>query len=107
MFDHRHTCLSKIAKVSSGSTPPRAQSDRYFSNAGTPWVKTGDLNNSVISDTSEKLTQYALDESRSRIFPAGTVLVAMFCGICPNWRTGFLSGSGATQLGITAREVDC
>ncbi len=106
MFDHRHTCLSKIAKVSSGSTPPRAQSDRYFSNAGTPWVKTGDLNNSVISDTSEKLTQYALDESRSRIFPAGTVLVAMYGGFRQIGRTGLLSVPAAINQAISAIELD-
>ncbi|MGX8013689.1 restriction endonuclease subunit S [Mesorhizobium sp. ORM8.1] len=106
MSDHRHTRLSKIAKVSSGSTPPRAQSKRYFSNVGTAWVKTGDLNNSIISDTDEKLTQFAIDESRSRIFPAGTVLVAMYGGFRQIGRTGLLSIPAAINQAISAIELD-
>jgi type I restriction enzyme S subunit len=106
MLNQRHTHLGKIAKISSGSTPSRALSDRYYSDVGTPWVKTGDLNNSTISDTSEKLTQLAIDESRARIFPAGTVLVAMYGGFRQIGRTGLLSMSAAINQALSAIELD-
>ena len=55
--------LVEIAKIKSGSTPLRSKGDLYFSNDGTPWIKTLDLNNSMISDSHERITDVALSET--------------------------------------------
>ena len=51
------TNLAEIAKIKSGSTPLRSEGSRYFSDTGTPWVKTLDLNNGEIFFTENALSE--------------------------------------------------
>ena len=43
-----------------------------------PWVKSGDLNDSIVYSTSEFISEEGLASSAARILPQGTVLVAMY-----------------------------
>jgi type I restriction enzyme S subunit len=92
--------------VKSGGTPSRALDDRYFLNGKWPWVKTMDLTNSEISFTSERITDAALEESSCRLFPPGTVLVAMYGGFKQIGRTGLLREESAVNQAISAIELD-
>lgn len=63
--------------VSSGGTPSRAVAE-YWTGGTIPWVKTTEVNYTVISETSEHITQPGLDNSAAKILPVGTILLAMY-----------------------------
>jgi type I restriction enzyme S subunit len=68
--------ISKIAKVYSGGTPNRKIPE--FWNGDIPWIKTGEVNYQLITDTEERITQLGLQKSATRLFPKGSILVAMY-----------------------------
>ncbi len=68
--------IGDVADTTSGGTPSRKYPE-YFQ--GTiPWVKSGELGDGFISWTEEKITDDALRNSSAKLFPAGTVLVALY-----------------------------
>ncbi len=70
------TELGKVATWGSGGTPSRKHPEYY---GGTiPWLKTGELNDSEIYDSEEKITENALKNSSAKIYPEDTVVVAMY-----------------------------
>ncbi|MBB2681746.1 UNVERIFIED_ORG: type I restriction enzyme S subunit [Rhizobium esperanzae] len=68
--------MGEIGEWSSGGTPSRARPDYY--GGDIPWVKTGDLEDRVLLDTPEKITQAGLRNSSAKLFPSGTLLIAMY-----------------------------
>ena len=102
----QRTTLGEIGSVKSGGTPARSQHDRYFLNGKWPWVKTMDLTNSEISVTDELITDVALEESSCKLFPPGTLLVAMYGGFKQIGRTGLLQKESAVNQAISAIELD-
>lgn len=94
--------ISDLASVTSGATPPRSLGERYFQRGTIPWVKTLDLNNSVIKTTDEAVTEHALRETSIRLNPAGTVLVAMYGGYAQIGRTGYLMYPATTNQALSA-----
>lgn len=96
-----NTKLQNIAKIKSGSTPLRAKGTRYFTQNGTPWVKTLDLNNSEIHITDEEITDLALKETSCTLFPANTVLVAMYGGFNQIGRTGLITKPSASNQALS------
>ncbi|MBZ3934930.1 restriction endonuclease subunit S [Methanimicrococcus blatticola] len=70
------TNLGSIAKWGSGGTPSRKNPEFY---SGTiPWIKTGELSDSFIYDSEEKINQDAIDKSSAKLFPKNSVLIAMY-----------------------------
>ncbi|MDF4613646.1 restriction endonuclease subunit S [Vibrio parahaemolyticus] len=69
--------LGELFKVTSGGTPSRKKSE-YYDGGDIHWVKTGDLHNKYVRSASEFITQEGLDGSSARLYPKGTVLVAMY-----------------------------
>ncbi len=63
--------------IAGGGTPLRSVA-AYWDRGTIPWVKTGEVNYSVIMGTSEHITQEGLDNSSARLLPPGTLLIAMF-----------------------------
>lgn len=63
--------------IAGGGTPLRSV-DAYWSGGTIPWVKTGEVNYSVIRSTEERITQAGMDNSSARLLPPGTLLIAMF-----------------------------
>ena len=102
----RESTLGQIGTIKSGSTPERAKHDRYFIGGRWPWVKTMDLTNDLIELTDERITDDALNESSCRLFPVGTVLVAMYGGYKQIGRTGVLTTHSAVNQAISAIELD-
>ena len=70
------TTLGKIGTWQSGATPSRMRKDYYGGNI--PWLKTGDLNDGLITDIPEFITQKALDETSVKLNPIGSILIAMY-----------------------------
>ena len=77
-----------------------------LSQGNVPWVKTLDLNNSEIHFTDERVTQAALSETSLQLYPAGSVLVAMYGGYNQIGRTGLLSIPAAVNQALTAIRPD-
>ncbi|GHE36769.1 hypothetical protein GCM10017673_44120 [Streptosporangium violaceochromogenes] len=69
--------LGDSHSVSSGGTPSRTVAE-YWVGGTIPWVKTTEINYSIIMSTSEHITERGLNESAAKILPAGTVLLAMY-----------------------------
>lgn len=69
--------IKEFAETGSGATPSRSKQE-YFKNGDIPWVKTGELKDSFINDTEEHITELALKETSLRLFPANTLLIAMY-----------------------------
>lgn len=69
--------FGSLFKVTSGGTPSRSV-DEYYEDGQIPWVKTGDLHNKYVEQASEYITEAGLKSSSTRLYPAGTVLVAMY-----------------------------
>ena len=70
------TSLEKIASWGSGGTPSRNVA-RYFQGS-IPWIKTGELENKFIREAEEHITEEALNNSSAKIFPKGSVGIAMY-----------------------------
>ena len=69
--------LGDICFTTSGGTPSRKNTE-YYKNGTIPWVKSGELENNIIFHTEEYITQTGLDNSSAKIFPAGTLLIALY-----------------------------
>lgn len=63
--------------VVSGGTPSRSNT-AYWADGAIPWVKTTEVNYSVITETEEHITRAGLDESAAKVLQPGTVLMAMY-----------------------------
>ena len=68
--------MGQIGDWGAGSTPHRSNIEYY--NGDILWLKTGELNNSVVYDTEEKITQKALSECSLRLNRVGDILIAMY-----------------------------
>lgn len=69
--------VGDIAQVGSGTTPKRGRAD-YWDGGTVPWVTSGAVSSGVIREPSELVTETALRETSLRLWPAGTLLVAMY-----------------------------
>lgn len=81
--------VDEIFKTSSGGTPSRQKESEYFGGE-INWVKTGELKDSFIYDSEEKITENGLKKSSAKMFPPNTLLMAMY-------------GVNIGQLGISVK----
>ncbi|WP_418795073.1 restriction endonuclease subunit S [Phocaeicola plebeius] len=70
------TTLGNIGIWQSGGTPSRSNKSYYGGNI--PWLKTGDLNDGLIINIPESITEEAVANSSAKINPTGSVLMAMY-----------------------------
>jgi len=68
--------MGQIGDWGAGSTPQRGNANYY--NGNILWLKTGELNNGIIYDTEEKITQKAFQDCSLRMNKIGDVLIAMY-----------------------------
>ena len=70
------TNINKVCITKSGGTPSRKNSE-YF--GGTiPWIKSGELNDSIITSCEESITKLGLEQSNASLYPKNTILMAMY-----------------------------
>lgn len=69
--------LGDIGIWEAGSTPNRTNS-KYYLNGQVPWVKTGDLNDEILTRVSENITELAVEETAIKLKPIGSILIAMY-----------------------------
>jgi type I restriction enzyme S subunit len=83
--------LKEVYRTSSGGTPSR-KVDEYYEGGNINWVKSKELHDRFIWDTEEKITEAGLANSSAKVFPANTVIMAMY-------------GATIGQLGILGAEA--
>jgi type I restriction enzyme S subunit len=83
--------FGELYNTSSGGTPSRKKPE-YFKDGNTDWVKSQELLDDFILSTEERITDAALKNSSAKVFPANTVLIALY-------------GATIGKLGILAREA--
>ena len=67
--------LGDVAEVQTGGTPSR--SEPVYWGGNIPWMASGEINQRRLKSTAEQITQEGLDNSNAKLFPPGTVMVAM------------------------------
>jgi type I restriction enzyme, S subunit len=68
--------LGEIARITSGGTPDRAEPSHW--GGEIPWVTTGEIQFNTIRSTAERITESGLRQSSAKLFPPGTLLMAMY-----------------------------
>ena len=69
--------LDKHFSVATGGTPSR-RIPELWKHGTVPWVKTTEIKYNIIQSTEEHITQAGLEQSSAKMFPAGTLLLAMY-----------------------------
>lgn len=69
--------IKQLYETTSGGTPEKGHPEYY--GGKIPWVKVGDLISKYIGRTDECITEEGLSHSSAKLFPKGTILVAMYC----------------------------
>lgn len=72
----RWSPVSEITRTFTGGTPSREHPE-YFGGS-IKWAKSGDLNDGVLRDTEETITEKGLAKSNAKKCPVGTLLVALY-----------------------------
>jgi len=76
-----HWGISKLSQafsqIGSGTTP-KSGTDIYYEGGTTNWINTGDLNDSILHSCKKKVTYEALKEYSLTIYPAGSIIIAMY-----------------------------
>lgn len=82
----RKVKIGDILKTSAGGTPLKSKK-RYYENGNIPWLLSGEIAKKEIWNSRNFITDEGLQESSAKLFPANSVLVAMY-------------GATAGQVGI-------
>ena len=92
--------LDEISNVTIGKTPPRSEQECFTTNKNdVKWVSISDIGRSgmFIFDTSEKLTQEAVDKYNVKVIPKDTVILSFKLTV---GRTGFTTEDMTTNEAI-------
>ena len=71
--------LGELGKWAAGGTPSRLKAE-YFGGI-IPWASIADLNDGFVSMTMESITELGLQNSSAKIYPKGSILIAMYGSI--------------------------
>jgi len=84
--------VGQVADVANGSTPSKTE-ERFWNDGTVPWLPTGKVHDRYIQFADEFITEFAVNTKKARIFPKGSVLVAMI-------------GQGKTRGTVALLEID-
>ena len=91
--------IEDIAQTGSGGTPKSTNSS-YYTDGEVPWINSGELSRTVITSTSNFITEEGLKNSNAKLFPSGTILVAMYGATAG--KVSFLAFEASTNQAICA-----
>ncbi|MDA8378678.1 MAG: restriction endonuclease subunit S [Planctomycetia bacterium] len=69
--------IRQVADVGTGGTPSRSD-PRFFKGGTIPWLTSTVVNEPFVTSASEFVTPDAVAASRLRLYPSGTLLVALY-----------------------------
>ncbi|MGE8280046.1 MAG: restriction endonuclease subunit S [Stenotrophomonas sp.] len=75
--DWREADVQFVAQVGTGSTPLRANKT-FYAEQGTPWITSAATSERFVVGAEEFVTSDAIKAHRLKVYPAGTLLVAMY-----------------------------
>jgi type I restriction enzyme, S subunit len=92
--------IGDMCRLRTGGTPSRNVPE--FWGGKIPWIKTGEVDNCFINGTGEYITEAALNHSNAKIFPKGTLLVAMYGQGITRGKVGIMGIAAATNQACAA-----
>lgn len=69
--------LDQLVKVETGATPKKGNKE-YYENGTVPWVTSTAVNSRNISKENDLITEKAIKETNAKVFPTGTLIIAMY-----------------------------
>ena len=84
----KRSSLSEFGELNAGGTPSTFKKE-YWENGTIPWVSSGEIRNNKIITSNETITKLGLENSAAKLFPKGSVFVAI---------TGFGTTRGRSSL---------
>ena len=99
------SAIDQLADVGTGATPNRSKSE-YWVDGDVPWVTSGVANGDYVDKASEFVTQRALAETNLTLYPAGTLLVAMYGEGKTRGKCAELRISATTNQALAALQVN-
>ncbi len=98
--------LGDLCEIRSGGTPSRDKTE--FFGGDIPWAKIDDLNvdSGIVTCTVESITKMGLDAIRGRLFPAGTILFAMYGSVGKIAWAGRELSTNQAILGIEIKDSE-
>ena len=69
--------ISEFAQTGAGGTPTKGTSE-YYDGGTIPWLLSGEVANANITEATKFITDKGLAASSAKLFPKGSVLVAMY-----------------------------
>ena len=90
--------LGEVANTTSGGTPDRSVSEFYDGNI--PWIKSGELNDGLIEESEEYITDLGLQNSSAKVYPKGTLVIALYGATVG--KTGILGLNAASNQAVCA-----
>lgn len=94
------TTIGELTTVVTGATPSRKRSDYY--DGTIPWVKTGEIEQGIIEDSEEYITELAVAETNCKILPVNTIMLAMYGVGKTRGQSGILKIEAATNQACAA-----
>lgn len=98
------TTIDDISEVGTGATPKRGN-PRYYQGGNIPWVTSGAVNKPIILQADQYITDAAIAETNCKIFPSGTILVAMYGEGKTRGMTSVLGIPAATNQALAAIQI--
>ncbi|MHB8658551.1 MAG: restriction endonuclease subunit S [Solirubrobacteraceae bacterium] len=99
------TRLGDIVRIATGATPLRTNA-AYYEGGTIPWVTSGAVNAGIITEATELVTPRALTETNVKLFPPGTLLIAMYGEGQTRGRVAELAIEAGTNQAVAAIVFD-
>ena len=84
--------VNAVCPVGTGATPLKANK-AYYENGTIPWITSGSATRGVITEPDGYITELALCETNCAVYPAGSLVVAMY-------------GEGKTRGSVATLRID-
>jgi type I restriction enzyme, S subunit len=69
--------LGGIAEIGTGATPLTSNSE-YYENGKIPWITSSATNNLFVDEPELYITEKALKKTNCKVYPVGTLVIAMY-----------------------------
>ena len=90
-------------RIENGGTPKRMNDE--FWDGGIPWYKTGELRDAPLIGSSESISALGMERSSCKLWPPGTILIALYASPTVG-RLGLLTESSAANQACSALIAD-
>ena len=97
--------IGECCKLGSGGTPSKSHPE-YYDNGDIPWLKTGEIDWNDIYEVEEKITQEGMKNSSAKIYPAESVVIAMYGMGVTRGKAGILKIPTTTNQAVCVLQPD-